>query len=53
MKIEIEYNGSYAICTVDGVNFNACDSFTQARAVGGMDCVRQHWFREAKNKRNK
>lgn len=35
-KIEIEYNGAYAICKINGKYFNECDSLTKAKALGAF-----------------
>jgi hypothetical protein len=47
-KIEIEYNGAYAICKVNGKYFNECDSLTKAKALGAFRCIEQD-FRRTNN----
>ena len=46
--VEIDYNGSYAICTVNGKNFNECEHFDQVYALSAMRTVKEHYQREAK-----
>lgn len=46
MKIEIEYNGSYAICKVDGKHFMDCDSLTKALTLDAFRTIEQHFYRE-------
>lgn len=46
MKIEIEYNGSYAVCKVDGKYFMYCDSLTQALTLDAFRTIEQHFYRE-------
>lgn len=48
-KIEIEYNGAYAICKVNGKYFNECDSFTKATALGAFRCIEQDHYRRARD----
>lgn len=48
MKIEIEYNGTYAICKVDGKYFQQCDSLTKAKALSAFRCVEQDCRRNAR-----
>lgn len=50
-KIEIEYNGAYAICKVNGKYFNECESFTKAIALGAFRCIEQDHYRRANNKK--
>lgn len=38
MKIEIEYNGSYAVCKVDGKHIMQCDALTMAMALSSFRC---------------
>lgn len=47
-KIEIEYNGAFAICKVNGKYFNECDSFTKAKALGAFRCIEQDFRRTNK-----
>lgn len=59
MKIEIIYNGTYAICKItelEGhpdvfVNFNNADEFSQIYALSAFDTIKQHWERERKLKK--
>ena len=44
-KIEIEYNGAFAICKVNGKYFNECDSLTKAKALGAFRCIEQDHYR--------
>ena len=46
MRIEIEYNGSYAVCKVDGIHFMDCDSLTQALTLDAFRTIEQHFYRE-------
>ena len=51
MRIEIDYNGSTAICKITEfhgnpevlVNFDNADEFSQLLALSAFDCVKQHW----------
>ena len=53
MRIEIDYNGSTAICKITEfhgnpevlINFDNADEFSQLLALSAFDCVRQHWER--------
>lgn len=45
MVIEIEYNGSYAICKVDGKHFMDCDSLTKALTLDAFRTIAQHFYR--------
>lgn len=47
-KIEIEYNGAYAICKVNGKYFTECDSFTKAIALGAFRCIEQDHYRKSR-----
>lgn len=51
MKIEIDYNGSYAVCKVDGKQIMQCDALTMAMALSSFRCVEQHVRREAQQKK--
>ena len=48
MRIKIEYNGSYAVCKVDGKYIHECDSLTQASALQAFYTIEQHLRRERK-----
>lgn len=50
MKIEIEYNGSYAVCKVDGKYFQQCDSLTKAQTLSAFSCIEQDFRRNARIK---
>lgn len=52
MKIEIDWNGSFAICKLDGRPFNYCDTKDQTFAFGAFRCIEQHWRRERKEVTN-
>lgn len=47
MKIEIDYNGSYAICRVNGKYIHECDPLTRGQALSAFSCIEQHLRREA------
>lgn len=49
MRIEIEYNGSYAVCKVDGKYVQQCDSLTKAMVLSAFSCIEQD-FRRNNNK---
>lgn len=51
MKIEIDYNGSYAVCKVDGKHIMQCDALTMAITLSSFRCVERHVRREAQKKR--
>lgn len=51
MKIEIEYNGSYAVCKVDGKHIMQCDSLTRGIALSAFSCIEQHVRREAQKEK--
>lgn len=51
MKIEIDYNGSYAVCKVDGKHIAMCDALTMAHALSAFRCVERHLRREAQEKK--
>ena len=55
MRIEIDYNGSFAVCKISDandpdkmVNFNDADQMSQIYALSAFDCVKRHWERERK-----
>lgn len=52
MKIEIEYNGSIAICKIDGKLFNDCDSFEQIYAMDAFRTIINDWKRNKKEIKN-
>lgn len=45
MRIEIEYNGAYAICKVDGKYFQQCDNVTKVKALSAFRCIEQDFRR--------
>lgn len=51
-RIEIEYNGAYAICKVNGKYFNECDSFTKVKALGAFRCIEQDFRRTNNGNKN-
>lgn len=58
MHIEIDYDGTMAVCTVTEFdnpnvtrNFNYADKMTQVYALSAMRCVKEHWEREWRNKK--
>lgn len=51
MKIEIDYNGSYAVCKVDGKHIIQCDPLTRGQALSAFRCVERHLRREAQEKK--
>lgn len=51
MKIEIDYNGAYAVCKVDGKHIMQCDALTWGIALSAFSCVEQHVRREAQEKK--
>ena len=46
MKIEIDWNGAFAVCKLDGKPFNSCDKKDQVFAFGAFMCIKNHWKRE-------
>ena len=53
MKIEIDYNGAFAVCRIEPmeepgkmVNFNDADSKSQTFAFGAFHTIEEHWRRE-------
>ena len=46
MKIEIDYNGSLAVCNVDGKPFNECDVNEQVFAMDAFRTIIKDWNRE-------
>lgn len=60
MKIEIDYNGSLAVCRIEPmekpgkmVNFNEADTKSQTYALSAMRTVMKHWKREQQQKQRK
>lgn len=48
MKIEIEYNGAFATCKVNGEYLHQCDSLTIAQTFLAFKTIEQHFYREGK-----
>lgn len=48
MKIEIDYNGAYAVCRVNGKYLYQCDSLTIALTFSAFRTIEQHFRREGK-----
>lgn len=53
MKIEIDYNGAFAVCRIEPmeepgkmVPFNEADTKSQTYALSAFMCIREHWQRE-------
>ena len=53
MKIEIEYNGAFAVCSIEPmdeqgrmVNFNEADTKSQTYALDAFRTIEEHWRRE-------
>ena len=40
-KIEIEYNGAYAVCKVDGKYLHQCDKETIIKVLSAFRCIEQ------------
>ena len=60
MKIEIEYNGAFAVCRIEPmeepgkmVNFNDADAMSQAYALGAFTTIKEDWQREKQLERYK
>lgn len=53
MKIEIDYNGAYAVCKVDGKHIIQCDPLTRGQALSAFSCIEQHLRREAQADKEK
>ena len=51
MKIEIDWNGAFAICKLDGKPFNYCNTKYQTFALGAFLCIKEHWKREQELKK--
>ena len=45
-KIEIEYNGSFAICKVDGKYLHQCDKETKIKLLSAFRCIEQGMKRD-------
>lgn len=45
-KIEIEYNGSIAICKVDGKYIHQCDMETKIKLLSAFRCIEQSMKRD-------
>ena len=50
MKIEIEYNGTFAVCSIEPmdepgrmVNFNEADTKSQTYALSAFRTIEEHW----------
>ena len=53
MKIEIDYNGAFAVCRIEPmdepgkmVNFNEADTKSQTYALSAFQTIKEHWQRE-------
>jgi hypothetical protein len=53
MKIEIDYNGAFAVCNIElmdepgkMVNFNDADTMSQTYALSAFQTIKEHWQRE-------
>jgi hypothetical protein len=60
MKIEIDYNGAFAVCRIEPmdepgrmVNFNEADTKSQTYALGAFQTIKEHWQREKQLERYK
>lgn len=60
MKIEIEYNGAFAVCRIEPmdepgrmVNFNEADTKSQTYALDAFRTIEEHWRREKQLERYK
>ncbi len=60
MKIEIEYNGAFAVCNIElmdepgkMVNFNDADTKSQTYALSAFQTIKEHWQREQRLERFK
>lgn len=45
-KIEIEYNGSIAICKVDGKYIHQCNMETKIKLLSAFRCIEQSMKRD-------
>lgn len=48
MKIEIEYNGSLAKCTVNGTPFYRCDKVTRSRTLSAFHTIETEFYHDYK-----
>ena len=60
MKIEIEYNGAFAVCSIEPMDkpgrmvpFNEADTNSQAYAPDAFRTIEEHWRREKQLERYK
>lgn len=60
MKIEIDYNGAFAVCKIEPleepgrmVPFNEADTKSQTFALGAFQTIKEHWQREKQVERYK
>jgi len=60
MKIEIDYNGAFAVCRIEPmdepgkmVNFNESDAKSQIYALSAFQTIKEHWQREQRLARYK
>ena len=60
MKIEIDYNGAFAVCRIEPmeepgkmVNFNEADTKSQTYALSAFQTIKEHWQREQRLARYK
>jgi hypothetical protein len=60
MKIEIDYNGAFAVCRIEPmdepgkmVNFNEADTKSQTYALSAFQTIKEHWQREQRLARSK
>lgn len=58
MKIEIDYNGAFAVCRIEPmeepgkmVNFNEADTKSQTYALSAFQTIKEHWKREKQKER--
>lgn len=51
MKIEIDYNGSVAICQVNNKLFNYCDASNQLYCLSAFKCIEDAWHRDSKSRK--
>ena len=60
MKIEIEYNGAFAVCSIEPMDepgrmvpFNEADTKSQTYALSAFRTIEEHWRREKQLERYK
>lgn len=53
MKIEIDYNGAFAVCRIEPMDepgkmvyFNESDTMSQIYALSAFQTIKEHWQRE-------